>query len=626
METTDHRQVVSQLADDLSWLEDHCRRQPELARQAGNLRLAAGLVRNVIGPFLNGQAPAPLHIAVVGGAGAGKSTVVNFLTGSSVAEANPQAGYTRHPTAYVPAASQTAWPAHAGFLGPLQRLNQPSPANLDEDVYQVRRIAGTAIAPEANGNGFGPLGDCIVWDCPDMTTWAATGYVPRLIEVASLADIIVYVASDERYNDEVPTQFLQSLIQAGKPVIVCLTKMREAVANDLVAHFTSEVLGRLSKTQSGKPNVPVMAIPFMTHEQLADPVRNGGKYRIPLLNQVAVMADPPALARKRSVENAIRFLSTAGEGLLDVARQDLAALEGWRNLVQTAQTEFNNRYRREFLNGEPFRRFEDAREQLLNLLELPGAGQVVSMVLYAIRFPYRLVRGFMGKALSRPDAVNLPESEVLEGSMRAWLDLLRAESLRRADSHPLWRLAVNGFNSGLGESANERFQNDFRRFQMSSADEIDSVCRSITAGLEHNPSLLASLRVCKLLLDGVAVGLGIWAGGLAWPSLIFVPLFASAAHQIVEIAVWQYVDQKRALSRSRKEMLVNQSIAAPMGEWLAEWPASGGSAYERLQLTLRRIPESIATLHDDTQKMLRLLTSNATELPVITIPSASLRA
>src|SRR5580658_4998370 len=123
MEATDHRSVVSQLAEDLSWLEDHSRRQPELARQTGQLRLAAGLVRNIIGPFLDGQPPTPLHIAVVGGAGAGKSTIVNFLAGAVVAEANPQAGYTRHPTAFIPAGAAFSWPSYIGFMGPLQRLS-----------------------------------------------------------------------------------------------------------------------------------------------------------------------------------------------------------------------------------------------------------------------------------------------------------------------------------------------------------------------------------------------------------------------------------------------------------------------------------------------------------------------
>lgn len=592
MPAADHRLVVSQLAEDLSWLEDHCRRQPDLARQAVNLRFAAGLVRNVLGPFLNGQPATPLHVVVVGGAGAGKSTIVNFLAGATVAEANPQAGYTRHPTAYVSHASKSAWPAHAGFLGSLQRLSHPSPTNLDEDVYQVRHVTiGGADAPT-----FGPLGDCVVWDCPDMTTWAATGYVSRLMEVASLADIIVYVASDERYNDEVPTHFLQLLVQAGKAVVVCLTKMREADAPNLIAHFQIEVLGRLLQNSTTPSSVPVVAVPFLTTEQLADPVRLAAKFRIPLLNQVLALADPPEAARRRSIDNAQRFLTAAGESLLEVARQDLAALDNWRNLVQTGQAEFSNRYRREYLSGERFRRFDEARDHLMNLLELPGAGKLLSMVLWFIRTPYRLARGFMGKALMRQDALNLPENEVLNGAMRAWLDQLRAEALRRADTHPLWRHVVNGFASGLGESANERFNNDLRRFDMSSADEIDAICRAMTTGLEQNQSLLASLRVGKLLLDIAAVGLGFWIGGISWATIIYVLIFASLAHQMVELVVWQIVEQKRSATRARKELLVNQYLATPEGEWLTQWPSTGGSAYERLQMTLRRVPESIKEL------------------------------
>src|SRR5262245_39525252 len=66
MDTVAIRTLTSQLAEDLGWLEGHCRRQPEQSRQVGKLRLAAALVRNVIGPFLGDQPPRPLHIAVVG--------------------------------------------------------------------------------------------------------------------------------------------------------------------------------------------------------------------------------------------------------------------------------------------------------------------------------------------------------------------------------------------------------------------------------------------------------------------------------------------------------------------------------------------------------------------------------
>src|SRR5262245_38813902 len=133
METLSTRALTSQLADDLAWLEQHARLQPDQGRAAGQLRLAAALVRNCIGPYLDDQATTPLHVVVVGGAGAGKSTVANMLAGAVIAESNPQAGFTRHPIAYTSATGPVTWAAHLGFLGPLTRLTQPSPSSLDED-------------------------------------------------------------------------------------------------------------------------------------------------------------------------------------------------------------------------------------------------------------------------------------------------------------------------------------------------------------------------------------------------------------------------------------------------------------------------------------------------------------
>src|SRR5919109_1168083 len=101
MDQSHPRRLTSQLAEDLGWLEAHCRQQPGQEALGAQLRLAAALVRNCIGPYLDEQPATPLHAVVVGGAGAGKSTVVNLLHGAVVAETNPQAGFTRHPIAYT---------------------------------------------------------------------------------------------------------------------------------------------------------------------------------------------------------------------------------------------------------------------------------------------------------------------------------------------------------------------------------------------------------------------------------------------------------------------------------------------------------------------------------------------
>src|SRR5262249_6504885 len=154
--------------------------------------------------------------------------------------------------------------------------------------------------------------------CPDMTTWASIGYVNRLLEVAALADVIVYVASDERYNDEVPTQFLHLLVKAGKAVVVALTKVRESDAAALADHFKREILARLPKLPAGSPPaVPVVAFPQMTQRERIDPAGAGAKYRVPLLNQILVQVESDSAARVRTVTNAAKYLSTAGEGLLD---------------------------------------------------------------------------------------------------------------------------------------------------------------------------------------------------------------------------------------------------------------------------------------------------------------------
>jgi len=598
MEPQAHRSRAKQLAEDLAWLEDHCRKNPDLTVHTAHLRLAAALTRNVIGPKIDGQSSKPLFLAVVGGAGTGKSTVVNFLAGSVVADANPQAGFTRHPTAFLPANLSGSWPSHDGFLGPLQRLSEEKSANLDEDVYQVKRIAPTA--------GENPFQDFAIWDCPDMTTWASNNYVSRLMEVVALADVVVYVASDERYNDEVPTQFLHLVIKAGKPVVCCLTKMREADEAALTAHFRQEILGKLPASVGDLPAIPVMAIPNIPAAMRADPAGAGAKYRAALWNPILALCPTLDEARTRTVANAVKYLESAGHGLLEVARRDLGELELWHTAVAQGQTQFVERYRREYLSGEAFRAFDTTHNQVMGMLELAGPGKAVSSALAVLRMPYKYLRDLAVKTLARPSALNLSEIAVCSGAHSAWLDSLQAEVLRRSTGHPLWKQLIHGFDAGLKSQANDLFQQKFHMLEVKETDELQNAARAVPEKLAANPVMLNVFRILVVLLDLAVVGAII---GLSWPPtwwlLVLIPLGVALSRQAVELVVKQVVDAGRNKLKSQREQLLKEQLTGPLAAWLNDYPSQGGSSMERLQLILRRVPESIrelaALVHPNTQ-------------------------
>src|SRR5262249_3821968 len=155
----------------------------------------------------------------------------------------------------------------------------------------------------------------------------------------------------------------------------------------IVEHFKKEVLAKLH----GRA-LAVLAVPFLSKAELADPARTAARYRIPLLNQVALLGRPPATARLRRGLLAANYLRQSEATLLSVAREDLAALQSWREVVQAGKAEFDQRYRREYLAGSQFRSFDDALVRLIDLLDLPGVGKLVSVPLWILRTPYRLLK------------------------------------------------------------------------------------------------------------------------------------------------------------------------------------------------------------------------------------------
>jgi hypothetical protein len=378
------------------------------------------------------------------------------------------------------------------------------------------------------------------------------------------------------------------------------------------------VLGRLPKLPDGTiPAVPVLVFPQVPQTVRADPAGAGAKYRVPLINQVLVQCETATAARSRTVTNAVRYLSTAGEGLLDVARRDLAEYDAWKAAVDAGKAEFEQRYRREFLSGEQFRRFDRYRERLIDLLELPGAGRMFGNVMWVLRAPYRLVRDYVSGLVVRPTVLNLSEQTVLSAALMGWLDRLQAESLARAGSHSVWKGITHAFETGLATQARDRFQQDYRAFELKETDDLEHVGQQMVDALEKHPALLYSLRAGKLGTDlSVVVGVIVLTWVPSWYQLLLIPLGVSATHQAAELVARGAAEAARARVRHQRESLVASALTGPLAEWLAGRPASGGTSFERLQRVLKRVPESIREL----AAQVTTRVSTAVPTPALTAP------
>jgi len=394
----------------------------------------------------------------------------------------------------------------------------------------------------------------------------------------------------------VPTQFLHLMIQAGKAVVCCLTKVREVNEEAMIADFRAKIIGQLPASIGEIPAVPVVSIPWLSDDARKNPAGTGAKYRVGLLNQILALCPSTEIARQRTLTNAVKYLESAGNGLLDVARRDLNEFDNWRAAVATGRNQFEERYRREYLSGEAFRRFDRTTEQVLEMLELPGPGKIVSSILALIRLPYKYAREFIGKTLTRPASLNLSEQSVCSGAMASWLDALQAEALRRSGNNPLWKQVTHGFDAGLKSQANDLFVQRYHTFELQESDELDRAARAVPEMLTNSPILLSGLRVATVALDIAAiVAVIVFTWTPDW-SLLFIIPAVSLTRQVIELLVKLWVDLGRNKLRAKREALLAEQLTGPVATWLGDWPSSGGSSLERLQLVLRRVPDAIREL------------------------------
>jgi hypothetical protein len=471
-----------------------------------------------------------------------------------------------------------------GTLGPLKPIAGPCPADRDEDVFQVRQVALPDASP------LEPLQHAVIWDCPDMTTWKANHYQTRLVETIGLADLVVYVASDERYNDAWPTQYLQYILQTGKPVIACLTKMQLDQVEPILKHFREKVVAQIPEC-TGISHI--VAMPSLSLSEQLDPAGVGAHHRKSILEPVHLWLKQPHKTRRDSVQRAIRFLDQFQERLLTPGLHDLQAVKAWEDQVYTGEQTMLNRYQSEYLSGEQFPHFNIAMLKLMELLDLPGAGRYLSKVMHVLRSPYRWVKSWMQK----PTQAGPQEVQILLSSLQSWLDRLRLHVIQQEQDHPVPKVLREAFKGQHEALFKTKFTSQIHSFIQQQSIETENTARAIYEELGKQPTALNTLRGIKFSMEAASVAGVVFTAGahfLLYPLLL--PLAASITQGLTEALGKKYVDSVREKARSRQLQLFKETLTTPIASELLNWPYELVPELSNLKTISQRLPGSIQVL------------------------------
>lgn len=153
--------------------------------------------------------PPLLVVAIVGGTNIGKSAIFNRLAGEVASTSSPIAAGTKHPVCLVP--PNLADPSLLSRLFETFDLHEwHSPDDPQGDSAENRLFwrVGKTMPPRL-----------LLLDAPDVDSDAAVNW-HRARAIRQVADVLVAVLTQQKYNDAAVKQFFRAAVEADKPIIV----------------------------------------------------------------------------------------------------------------------------------------------------------------------------------------------------------------------------------------------------------------------------------------------------------------------------------------------------------------------------------------------------------------------
>ncbi|MCK4341828.1 MAG: GTPase domain-containing protein [Phycisphaerae bacterium] len=478
------------------------------------------------------DAACPPQIVVLGPTQTGKSTLVNLLLGSSVAEVSPLAGFTVHPEGFW---NSTGPPSDTWVATLFPGWQRREPRELDRADFAAFaltpvRSSAVAISEQNLFGGAEQLPSCVVWDTPDFDSLAARRYARGVLETAALADVHILVLSKEKYSDLSVWHLLELVEPLARPLIICLNKLtpdaEEAVSDSLRR--------RLSEHGRAWGDVPIITLPY-------DPTLATGcsaasaelvrRLRNAVLDRLSTVTDRPDIPPRAAGVRAL--LRRHWEAWLAPVQAEHEAVEQWQRMVTAAATKFMEAYQRDYLDHpQRYDSFRRASVELLNLLEIPRVGGLMARTRQVLTWPARqlMAAGHSWWHRRRKSGGMVhslgAEATVLVDTMAALLAGLQRDVVRRCSptspAYAVWQ-ALELKLEAEQEQLHQTFDRAIHAHHEQVTSEIRTAANSLYEELQKHPARLNTLRTARATIDLGSILLLVKTGGLSPLDAVWAP-------------------------------------------------------------------------------------------------------
>ncbi len=251
------------------------------------------------------------------------------------------------------------------------------------DCYAVSPITTSALP-----------NDIVLWDSPDCDSVGSTRYLASVIEAVTVADLVIYVTSVEKYAVSDLVEWLFDLHDAGIPILECLNKTPRKDRPQVIRKQTDDVFPAVAKRLDlPAPSLRVVALRYMTDGEEAD--LWGADHPEAAELREAALAKLAAHDDRMQGQIALRSVDRRMEHILEPARMELSVRKKWKTTVGTAVAAFVATYEDQYLAGsvtiDPFKKLNAELLELLNP-DIPHLNEVIRALRVVQRIPTGLLK------------------------------------------------------------------------------------------------------------------------------------------------------------------------------------------------------------------------------------------